>query len=317
MKIIKLPKGVPPRKAKHGLTHFLRVPFATSISTPLLQKSIQEIARDPIAAALPQIAWNNPSQVRFTITALSLKTPDRVNAAAQLLHGLDKTQIADQIAISSHKNRSMPPATQDTTIRDQGSLASGQAPAVALQGLQDPQRTVHYPHATRELRCYVKEYAPFLAHFRSLVCFEFEKAGFVPVAPIKPSGIVACTLMDIRYLRTNVWRSDPAVRGKERRLQPNFDASDLHFKYENYPWTTYFPLEKLCISEIGLKDFLQEGKVVGTGYRDIACVPLPGAPAIPSVGGRIDGYTRAAITMQKNSPVTPLLIPSTPPLPRS
>lgn len=311
MKIIKLPKGVPPRKAKHGLTHFLRVPFATSISTPLLQKSILEIARDPIAAALPQIAWNNPSQVHFTITALSLKKPDRVNAAAQLLQGLDMNQIADQ------KNRSMQPATQDTTIRDQETLASGQAPAVALQGLQDPQRTVHYPHATRELRCYVKEYGPFLAHFRSLVCLEFEKAEFVPVAPMKPSSIVACTLMDIRYLRTIVWRSDPAVRGKERRLQPNFDASDLHLKYENFPWTTYFPLEKLCISEIGLKDFLQEGKVVGTGYRDIACVPLPGAPAIPSVGGRIDGYTRAAITMQKNSPVTPLLIPSTPPLPRS
>jgi hypothetical protein len=104
MKIIKLPKGVPPRKAKHGLTHFLRVPFATSISTPLLQKSILEIALDPIAAALPQIAWNNPSQVHFTITALSLKKPDRVNAAAQLLQGLDMNQIADQ------KNRSMQPA---------------------------------------------------------------------------------------------------------------------------------------------------------------------------------------------------------------
>lgn len=75
-------------------------------------------------------------------------------------------------------------------------------------------------------------------------------------------------------------------------------------------------MKKLCISEMGLKDFLQEGKIVGTGYRDIACVPLPCAPAIPSGGGRIDGYTRAAMTMVKNSPINPLLIPSMPPLPR-
>lgn len=316
--MIKLPTGISTGKWKHGLSHFLRVPFATSISTTQLHQSIQQIARDPIAAALPQIAWNNPGRVHCVIAVLSLKTTDRVNAAVQLLQDLDLTQISDHVAIPSPKNHFMHSAAQDTTIRDEGTVTSKQAPVVALQGLQDPQLTARHPHATRGLRCYVKESRPFLARFRSLLAVEFDKAGFLPFAPLQQqSSPVTCTLMETKYLRTKAWRRKVELGGKEYRLQPDFDALDLHLKYEKFPWTTDFPLEKLCISEFGLKDFLKEGKVVETGYRDIASVPLPGAPASLSVGRHIDGYSKAAITKKKNSPVTPLLIPSTPPTPRS
>lgn len=313
----KMYRGVSTSVRKHGLTHFLRIPFATSISTPQLQQSILQVARDPIAAALPQAAWSYPSQVHFAITSLSLKSPDRVNAAVQLLQELDMPQIADHIATSFPKNHPVQPAVKDISIREEEALVSGQAPVVALQGLQEVRRMANYPQATKDLHCHVKENKPFLAHFRSLVRVELEKAGFVPVSPLEPSGIVACTLMYTKYLRTSVWLGKPVLKGKTCRLQPNFDASDLHIKYENFPWTTDFPLEKLCITEFGLKDFLKDGKVVGTGYRDIACVPLPGVSTSPCVGGRIDGYAKAARTKEKNSPVTALLIPSTPPLPQS
>lgn len=123
--------------------------------------------------------------------------------------------------------------------------------------------------------------------------------------------------MATKYLRSSVWRSRPSLGGKKCRLQPDFDASDLHLKYENNPWTTEFPLEKLCISEIALKDFLTDGKVVGTGYRDVACVPLPGVSTSPSVGERINGYRTAAILRENNRTLTPLLIPSTLSLPQS
>jgi len=315
--IIKAQRGISASVRKHGLTHFLRIPFATLISIPQLQQSILQVPQDPIAAALPPVAWSYPTQVHFAIISLSLKTPDRVNAAVQLLQKLDMAQIADHIATSSLKNRPVHPAAKDIPTRDEETLASGQAPIVALQGLQELHRTTNYPYETKELRSYVKTRQPFLAQFRSKLCDEFEKAEFVPVARLGLSGSITCTLMDTRYLRTNVWRREPALRSKRCRLQPDFDASDLHFKYEKFPWTTEFPLEKLCISEFGLKDFLQEGRVVGTGYRDIACVPLAGASASPFAGGRIDGYTKAARTKEKNSPVTSLLIPSTPPLPRS
>lgn len=156
--IIKLPKGIPSNKKKHGLTHFLRIPFATSISTPLLQKSIQQVARDPIAAALPQTAWSYPTQVHFTIILLSLKTPDPVNAAVQLLQKLNMAQIADHIANSTLTSRCVHPAAQVIPTKDEEVLASGQAPVVALQGLQELQQMAHYPHATKGFRCHVKEH---------------------------------------------------------------------------------------------------------------------------------------------------------------
>lgn len=94
---------------------------------------------------------------------------------------------------------------------------------------------------------------------------------------------------------------------------PDFDASDLHPKYENFPWTGEFPSEKLCISEIGLKDVWRDGKFLRTGYRDIACVPLPGATLENMSPEHLDEeYLPAAKARRKNLPLTPLVIPSTP-----
>lgn len=222
MTMIRLPKGST-GKRKLGLTHFLRVPFATSISTAQLKQSIEEVARDPIAAAMPRIAWNDPDRMHFVIAVLNLKSPDRVNAAVQLLQDLDLTQIADRIATPFPKYRAMQSAAQYSPISDEGTLTSGQAPIVALQGLQDPQRRAHYPHGTRELRCYVKETRPFLARFRSLLVAEFEKAGFIPFAPLQElSGLVACTLMETKYLRKNFWHRKPELGDKQHRLVPDF-----------------------------------------------------------------------------------------------
>ena len=74
--------------SQHGITHFLRIPFATQKSTPQLLASINHVARDPIASALPRIASKTPDQLQYSVGMLSLTTPARMKAAVQLLKTL-------------------------------------------------------------------------------------------------------------------------------------------------------------------------------------------------------------------------------------
>lgn len=123
-------------------------------------------------------------------------------------------------------------------------------------------------------------------------------------------------IMDTSHrLRTDIYIQKSSHTRGGFYLAPEFDASDLHPKYENFPWTGDFPLDKLCISELGPKDIWRDGKVVRTGYRDIACVPLPGVAAVESeTSERSDEeYSPAVFMLPENQPETPSLIRSTPP----
>lgn len=121
-------------------------------------------------------------------------------------------------------------------------------------------------------------------------------------------------LMSTDYLRSNVLLDSHHLREKGYYRSPYFDASHLLPKYEDFSWTNKFPLEKLCIAELGLKDVFRKGKFVREDYRDIACIPLPGVSATKiSARHPDDQYTKAARSMYKNHPRTPLVIPSIPP----
>ena len=117
-----------------------------------------------------------------------------------------------------------------------------------------------------------------------------------------------------RRLRTDIYIQGASKEKGGDYAAPHFDATDLHAKYKDIAWTEDFELEKLCISELGPKDFWRDGRVVRTGYRDVACVPLPGI-----VSASIDcemsdeEYTAAAYVKTQNRLATPRLIPSTPP----
>ncbi len=69
------------RLAKHRITHFLRIPYATAESTPQIVNAVERLAQDPITAALPRQAWLQPGRFHLGFSSLSLGTPDRVKAA--------------------------------------------------------------------------------------------------------------------------------------------------------------------------------------------------------------------------------------------
>ncbi|KAL8686589.1 MAG: hypothetical protein Q9218_006999 [Villophora microphyllina] len=90
--------------AKHQVTHSLRIPLATAVSTPQLLESIAKVAEDPIAMELPRAVWSVPDQLQLPIAGLSLKTSAQENAATQLLQQLDLGSIMRDIEISLNED---------------------------------------------------------------------------------------------------------------------------------------------------------------------------------------------------------------------
>lgn len=137
---------------------------------------------------------------------------------------------------------------------------------------------------------------------------KFEAHGFIPVKTERLPGVKAL-LMDTAYLRTNVPRENPRRRAFKR---PRFEATAFYARYKDYPFTTEFPLERICISETGLKDVWRNQVFIRTGYREIAGVPFPGALESECPSSHPDDiYERAAKRFAKNQPILPLLIQST------
>lgn len=158
--------------------------------------------------------------------------------------------------------------------------------------------------------CHVKEAHPFLVDFSSRIRDIFAANGLIPI--ISPM----VDPLRVPIMRTNIIRSDvPNDKRPLRELQrynaPVFDASDLHAKYRNHPWTTEFPLERLCISEFRLRDVWKHGKFVRTALKDIVSVPLPGVSQdVVDVDDPDEDYVKRKYIM---TPLAPLRIPSKPP----
>ena len=98
----------------------------------------------------------------------------------------------------------------------------------------------------------------------------------MPVRVDPSSRVLGVSIMQTKVIASDVRNEKPSLRGLRTYRYPLFDASKLHVNYEDYPWTTEFPLERMCISEFRLRDVWKGGNFVRTAFRDIASVPLPG-----------------------------------------
>lgn len=291
--------------ARKSVTHFLRTPLATSKSLPQLLKTLEQIAQDPTTRALPRAAWHSPHQLHVTIASLHLETPSKIEAAIQLLRSLNLSQIAKCVHASSVDNPPTQMNVSEPYNHDRrGSIKS---PVVALHGLVASKKWQNHP--TFSLRCQVTEPKPFLPQFRVLLEHIFARAGLISYAPDTRSRPTACKIMDTSYLRSEKLKDRLGLKGWGYYQIPLFDASDVHLQYTNYPFTNDFPLEKLCISELGLKDVYVEGQKISTGYRDIACVPFPDMVLAESAD---EVYVKAAKTIKKDQSFMSPLIPSMP-----
>lgn len=191
----------------------------------------------------------------------------------------------------------------------------GQIPRVSLYGLDENAARPASSKGTLRLACGIREPYPFLTNFHSLVNTTFQSNGPMPSFR-RSGGQLSVRIMDLRYSKTDIAHEKITLRGKGYVVSPKFDASDLYQKYKDFSWTTEFPLERLCISEPGIKDFRKNGKLVRTGYRDIASVPLPGVSedTVADIAAKqsMEQSEKAYKTHSRNFPVCPLVIPSTP-----
>ena len=195
------------------------------------------------------------------------------------------------------------------------STGLGRTPAISLRGLVGP---LDRPKDTGFVVCEIRESWPFLEDFCSQVQRAIPSNGFLPVPSSQPHAVFRIKVMQLKWFPTDVANHRINLRGRGRVRSPNFDASDLLQKYKEVEWTTEFPLERLCISELGLKDFWEDGELVRTGFHDIVCVPLPGVPARVvnelATQRSNEEHEKAYKSIRRNLPTCPLRIPSTPSL---
>ncbi|KAL8667293.1 MAG: hypothetical protein Q9202_000866 [Teloschistes flavicans] len=250
-------------------THFLRIPLATAISTPQLQKSLQQVAADRLVLRRPHIAWSSPEQVSLVLGSLVLGTKARVRKAERVLHSIDMTGLVNHCMADLS---SLPQSPTKVNPEDPERLPPVQAPVVSLHGLSSSDKTLK--RATL-LKAFVQEPRSFLAEFRHRVCDRFVAERLMArdeLKPLRPKAKLMARLMSTNGHRIERLRTT----GKRSWLpQPVMDASGIFPKYKDFPWTGDFPLERLCISEKELKDVTRDGEPMWTGYRDIASIYFP------------------------------------------
>lgn len=141
----------------------------------------------------------------------------------------------------------------------------------------------------------IAEPQPFIAAFASQIFYAFEDHSFGLHAGPPYRNPCANIMSTSRLPSDRVYeRSDLQFRGIHKAVIATFDATDFHAKYKDFPWTTYFPLERICLSPIGLKDIWTEERLVRTAFRDTVTVFFSGATADKSHAEHPnDVYTKA------------------------
>ena len=161
--------------------------------------------------------------------------------------------------------------------------------------------------------CNVKEARPFLLSFSSRIRDIFAANGFESMLDPMVDPMVdplAVSIMQTTSINSDVRNRKPSLRELQKYRAPVFDASDLHAKYRNHPWTTEFPLERMCISEFRLRDVWKRGKFVRTAFKGIVSVPLPGVSQdVVGVEDPDEDYVKRKYI---RTPLAPFRIPSTP-----
>ena len=262
------------------ITHALRIPVATFQSRFRLQSVIQRLRDDPSTGALPSIAWTSVD---------SLAIPRQIAMACELLRGFDVTSYLEE----------------DTTV-----LLS-----VDLRGLHSSipgerraftnrlYTSLINPATVKSLQRLYQSLRALFEQSKFLVTNNCDSNG-----PMTPAHV---KLMNTMRLRSDQMTTKPKLEQYNLNRAPLYDARDLYETYGDSLWVENIPLERICLTDLRLMDFVKRGEVVGTGYRSLLSIPLPGASneviawEDPEVR-----YVPAACAKRRKNPITPLIIPS-------
>lgn len=112
------------------------------------------------------------------------------------------------------------------------------------------------------------------------------EAGFLQLIPTEvPTGRSQIPLHTAIVNNRAIFSTIPNDKRGETTQLPNgeilhrkarFDLTELYEKHKNTVWATSIQLERLSICDLGVKNFIRGGKLVGRGYPEVHSVSLPG-----------------------------------------
>ena len=278
-------------------THFLHIPIATPFSMQRIQDVLSRLARDPLAAALPSVAWQTARELHYALLPLDLKSEDKVRDATQLLGSPEVRSIVNECG--------------NVTAMSSGPLPSPSV--VTLHGLRTANVNLDDVDKTPQLFMCLKECTFNFSRLQQELLRVFRRHIFIlndQQTPLK-SEAPRVKVMSSRYMRTDILKKTPPLwqRGSQPSLyrKPLYDARDLYMKYKSHTWMKGLEIETLSISETGIRDIIRRGSCIGQGYREIARIPLPGiTEGMLEPQDPYDRYIGAKKRHEEKMPVKPL-----------
>jgi activating signal cointegrator complex subunit 1 len=292
-----------PITKKPPLTHFLCLPLITATSKPQLEASIASF-RETVASEHPQQTASENGVTRIihskairpvgvmhcTLGVMSLDQ-DRLDKAINILQSLDITQLLLCNAADTHRGTTstVDPQGPQEIITPKEPLAKHERP-VSLQRSASPPASEYALRATTS--------KPLAIDLKGLVSMhDPEKTSIVYIEPCDSSerlypfclavqnifneeGIL---VPDDRKLRLHATLVN-TIYGKGRKSQGHgrnanapmkIDARALLDKYADFVWAKDVVLDRIAICEMGAKQRIENGEVVGEEYTEVASVPLP------------------------------------------
>ena len=83
-----MPYKVSKRKHVLNITHLLRLPLLNKTSSSQIQETLWRVAKDPVSASVPPLAYRPTQDLKLSIAALSLPTEESKKKAISLLKEL-------------------------------------------------------------------------------------------------------------------------------------------------------------------------------------------------------------------------------------
>ena len=269
--------------ARYQLTHILRIPLATSKSRPQLEASLRRAMTDPTSENIHGLAFARPDMLYLNLGSLSLTTPELCDNAIDLLRGLNLQNILQGLM------RQLPSLNN--------MLSMPEPFKTSLIGLKDPS-----PHPLVD-RLYALVIDPhdIKAHFCDAIRENFLATRLRKLNDQQSSkdykSAMHTKIVNNARLFSTTKIIQPSIMTHYRQrgeviayARLKCDVQEFYFKYKDFTWAHDFQLERLAISEIRQQYFVRDGRVVGRGYRDVASVPLPGAPDV-DLEANMEGIT--------------------------
>ena len=250
-------------------THFLHIPIATKFSMSRIQDVLSRLARDPLAAALPPVAWLTARELHYSILPLHLKTQDRVQDAIQLLGSAEVRGIVNECA--------------NVTAMSSG---SGPSPSiVTLHGLKPANVDSDDVNRTAQLCVWLENNTYNFSLLQHRLLHVFRKYIFTINGRSTPAlhySTPFIKIMTSKYMRTNILSTTPQWWRRKSQTPsyraPLYDARDLCMKYKDHTWIKDLEVETLSIAKRALETSYEEAPVLARVFAKLPEFLFQGSP---------------------------------------